>query len=186
MRIALVITLACALVVPAARAGAQNAPPDESARPLFEAGRRAYEQGHYAEALDAFQRVFVLTGHPTMLVNIGNAHAKLGDRKRAAAAFEQYLALVPDSNDRLLLEARIAELERDPEQELLPPPPPPVPPRAASNGGARTSPGLFAGRTFTWGPCCGSTATSASTGSPSPAARAVRAATRSSRASRAA
>lgn len=77
---------------------------------MFEMGKRAYEEGRYAEALDAFQRVFVLTGHPAMLINIANSQVRLGDQKKAAASLEQYLALVPDAPDRLLIEARISAL----------------------------------------------------------------------------
>jgi tetratricopeptide (TPR) repeat protein len=144
----------------------QSGPPDETARPLFEDGRRAYEAGRYAEALDAFQRVFVSTGHPAMLINIANAHAKLGESKRAAASLEQYLALVPDAPDRLVLEGRIAQLYDQPDTVVLaeaPPAPPlapaPVPaelappPPAASIVVARPasdSRGLLLGRTFTW------------------------------------
>jgi tetratricopeptide (TPR) repeat protein len=139
-------------------ASTQWAPPDESARPTFEAGRRAYEAGRYAEALDAFQRVYVLTGHPAMLINIANAHARLGEPRRAAASLQEYLAQAPDAANRALLEARIAELEQQtdtlalplppaapPEPEPIPPPPAAAPPAATSG-----SPGLFLGRTFTW------------------------------------
>ncbi|HKU36928.1 MAG TPA: hypothetical protein VJR89_02240, partial [Polyangiales bacterium] len=137
-----------------ASAPAQLAPPDESARPTFEAGRRAYEAGRYAEALDAFQRVYVLTGHPAMLINIANAHARLGEPRRAAASLQEYLAQVPDAADRALLEARIRELEQQEDSLALPPapvpaPPPPVPPPAATPE-PEPSRGFLAGRTFTW------------------------------------
>lgn len=140
------------------RLGSAAGPPDEAARPLFETGRRAFEAGRYAEALDAFQRVFVLTGHPAMLVNIANAHSRLGESRRAAASLEQYLALVPEATDRSVLEARIAALYSQPDAALLPPAPPPPPPQAAvapappplSPKPARASRGVLAGRTFTW------------------------------------
>lgn len=123
------------------------APTDETARPTFEAGRRAYESGRYAEALDSFQRVFVSTGHPTMLINIANSHVRLGEPRRAAAALEQYLALVPEVADEAALRARIAELQQEPEllEPPLPPAPPPSPPEPTP-----ASSGLIAGRTFTW------------------------------------
>jgi hypothetical protein len=124
------------------------APTDETARPTFEAGRRAYENGRYAEALDLFQSVFVSTGHPTMLVNIANTHVRLGEPRRAAAALEQYLALVPEATDQAALRTRIAELKREP--ELLEPPLPPAPPPAAPEPSPTPSSGLIAGRTFTW------------------------------------
>lgn len=138
-------------------------PPDESARPMFEMGRRAYEDGRYAEALDAFQRVFVLTGHPAMLINIANSHARLGEPRRAGASLEQYLALVPDAPDRLMIEDRISALygqaDTAPLVEAATPAPHPsaAPPTAASapslpasRAPASESHGLFMGRTYTW------------------------------------
>lgn len=141
-------------------------PPDEGARPMFEMGRRAYEDGRYEEALDAFQRVFVLTGHPAMLVNIANAHVRLGEDKRAAASLEQYLALVPDAADRLAIEARISALyaQADTAPLVAAPPAPNPPPQSASEppppaASFQTYPttitttqshGLLLGRTYTW------------------------------------
>jgi hypothetical protein len=129
---------------------------------MFEMGRRAYEDGRYAEALDAFQRVFVLTGHPAMLINIANAHARLGEPRRAAASLEQYLALVPDAPDRLVLEDRISALYGQADSAPLveapspaPQPAEPSPPSAARAPAAAPAPavdshGLFMGRTYTW------------------------------------
>ena len=138
----------------------QAGPPDETARPTFEAGRRAYEAGRYAEALDAFQRVFVQTGHPAMLINIANAHVRLGEHKRAGAALEQYLTLVPDAPDRLLLEDRIAALYSQPDTTALAEAPPaaepaPAPTRAEfpvlpDPAPAAPPRGLFLGRTYSW------------------------------------
>jgi len=141
----------------------QLGPPDESARPMFEMGRRAFEDGRYAEALDAFQRVFVLTGHPAMLVNIANSHARLGEPRRAAASLEQFLALVPDAPDRLVLEARIAALyeqqdtiplvEAPPSSTPAPGAEPPPPSAARFTVAAEPEPqarGLLFGRTYTW------------------------------------
>jgi tetratricopeptide (TPR) repeat protein len=137
-------------------------PPDESARPMFEMGRRAYEDGRYAEALDAFQRVFVLTGHPAMLINIANSHSRLGEPRRAAASLEQYLALVPDAPDRLMLEDRISAFYGQADTAPLVEAPPPAPrpteapppaasaPIAAAPAPASESHGLFMGRTYTW------------------------------------
>lgn len=151
-------------VVPPAQTAelrSQAGPPDETARPTFEAGRRAYEAGRYAEALDAFQRVFVQTAHPAMLINIANAHVRLGEHKRAGAALEQYLTLVPDAPDRLLIEDRIAALYSQPDTTVLagapPPAAAPAPPPARAEFPVLPDPapapaprGLFLGRTYSW------------------------------------
>jgi hypothetical protein len=154
----------CAQSAQATQLQSQLGPPDESARPMFEMGRRAFEDGRYAEALDAFQRVFVLTGHPAMLINIANSHARLSQPRRAAASLEQFLALVPDAADRLVLEARIAALYEQRDTVALveaPPSPtpapgvePPAPLPAASYTDASAPDtrdhGLLFGRTYTW------------------------------------
>ncbi len=169
MRSLFSIALVWSLTTAAAAQATQNestklstglAPPDEAARPMFETGRRAFEAGRYAEALDAFQRVFVLTGHPAMLINIANTHARLGEHKRAAASLEQYLALMPEAPDRLVLEARIAALYNQPDEAALPPAPPPPPAPAGRLPSHQAPPptaaeadrpsGFIAGRTFTW------------------------------------
>jgi tetratricopeptide (TPR) repeat protein len=169
--VALTLHSAGAVVRAQTAQGAQTAqlqsqlgPPDESARPMFEMGRRAYEEGRYADALDAFQRVFVLTGHPAMLINIANSHARLGEPRRAAASLEQYLALVPDAPDRLLLEARISALYASqntvplvevPASPAAAPAAEPLPPPSAASFPIESAPaseshGLLFGRTYTW------------------------------------
>ena len=171
MALALQLWAAASHAQPATRTGqtarlqSQQGPPDEAARPLFEEGRRAYEAGRYAEALDAFQQVFIQTGHPAMLFNISNAHARLGEYKRAGAALEQYLALVPDAPDRRALEDRIAAYYTQPDALALVEPPAPAPveaaPQAEPPPPAAPAPvplpaeppaskGLLLGRTYTW------------------------------------
>lgn len=141
-------------------ARADDGRPDARARPLFEAGREAYQAGRYREAAEAFERVFALTAHPFMLRNLGNCYARLGERDKAKAALREYLKLAPDAEDRAEVEAMLASLEREAEPppapeavaltEAPPPEPPPAPAAAAAPRAEAPSHGLLLGRTFTW------------------------------------
>ena len=138
------LLLHCASVVHAQ----EHEPLDEAARPIFEAGREAYEDGRYADAANAFERVWVLTAHPFMLWNLGNTYQKLGDSNRAAAALRRYLTLAPDAVNQVEIQARIDALDRTVQvadmrvADMRPPSLRPVKP--PSNAG------LLAGRTYTW------------------------------------
>lgn len=84
---------------------------DQEARRLFEAGRAAYVEEKYQDALNYFQQAHELSGRPQLLFNIGQAADRAGQRETAAQAFRDYLAAVPDAENREEVETRIAELE---------------------------------------------------------------------------
>lgn len=81
-----------------------------TARALFEAGRGAFEAGNYERALDYFERTYALTPAPELLYNIGQAAERAQRDERALTAFEEYLARVPNAEERAAIEARIAVL----------------------------------------------------------------------------
>lgn len=83
---------------------------DDEARALFTAGHTAFEDGRFADALPDFQRAYDLSHRPELLYNIGQCHEHLRHDSEAVAAFESYLAAVPDAPNRRVLEARIAVL----------------------------------------------------------------------------
>lgn len=111
------IALLTAVLFPIDRACAQTPPSDDAAvrdqdaRRLFEAGREAYVDEKYQDALNYFQQSHDLSQRPQLLFNVGQAADRLGQRERAAEAFRGYLAAVPDAGNRAEVEARIAELE---------------------------------------------------------------------------
>jgi len=84
---------------------------DQEARRLFEAGREAYVDEKYQDALNYFQQSHELSQRPQLLFNVGQAADRLGQREQAAEAFRGYLAAVPDAGNRPEVEARIAQLE---------------------------------------------------------------------------
>jgi tetratricopeptide (TPR) repeat protein len=83
---------------------------DQEARALFEAGKLAFEEGRFENALGHFQRAFELSGRPRLLYNIGTAADRLRKDDVALAAFERYLAETPDAPNRSAVEARIQVL----------------------------------------------------------------------------
>jgi len=69
-----------------------EAPPAEGdARQQLEQAMQLYESGHYAEALDLFQRVYALQPNPAVLFNIGAVHAALHHCELARDAYRHYI-----------------------------------------------------------------------------------------------
>jgi len=84
--------------------------PDLQARVEFEVGRTAFDERHYDDALAAFERSYALSARPQLLYNIGQAADRLRRDARALAAFEQFLAEVPETPLRVAVEERIVLL----------------------------------------------------------------------------
>lgn len=87
-------------------------PRDVEARHLFEAGRLAFDQGRFEEALDYFRRSHSLSQRPALLYNIGSAADRLRRDDEAIEAFEAYVAQVPDAPNRAEVESRLEVLRR--------------------------------------------------------------------------
>lgn len=80
---------------------------DEEARALYSAGEIAYNEGRFQSALDYFQRAYELSSRPALLFNIGSAAERVRQDDVALAAFERYLAEMPEAPNRPAVEARI-------------------------------------------------------------------------------
>lgn len=68
-----------------------NAALAEAARNTFLEGVRSYKKKRYQEALAAFLESYALSKSPTVLVNLGLTHLRLGNPAAAIRAFEQFL-----------------------------------------------------------------------------------------------
>lgn len=64
---------------------------EAEAKAMFEAGRAAFDDGRYGDALDRWEIAFRLSGRPAIRYNLGLAHERLGQVDEAIAAFENYL-----------------------------------------------------------------------------------------------
>jgi tetratricopeptide (TPR) repeat protein len=83
---------------------------DDEARGLFAAGRAAFADGRYEDARSYFQRSYELSRRPQLLYNLGQVEDRLRHDEAALASFEQYLAEVPDAENRVEVQARIDAL----------------------------------------------------------------------------
>lgn len=118
MRHALIVVLiALVLVNGTARAQVNSAEPasaadDEVARGLFQAGKAAYENGKYEDALQLFEQAHARSGRPQLLFNIGQTAERVRQDEKALEVFRAYLTQVPDAPNRVYVEARIEQLEQ--------------------------------------------------------------------------
>ena len=104
--------LVAALLALTPLASAQETPEDQEARQEFEAGREAFNAGRHESALAHFRRAYELSRRPQLLYNIGVAADRLRRDAEALEAFEQYLAQIPDAENRGDVDARITVLRR--------------------------------------------------------------------------
>jgi tetratricopeptide (TPR) repeat protein len=120
---------------------------DEEARALFEAGKVAYEDGRYVDALGYFERSFELSHRAGLQYNLGLAYDRLRRDREALEAYEAYLsteldpksALEVENRVRALRESLAAEDAAKAEQSKLTPETPVVPlQRADSSSAERT------------------------------------------------
>jgi tetratricopeptide (TPR) repeat protein len=112
MRLAWVLGAALSISAGAAHGQDVAGDPDAEARVLFEAGVYAFNGDRYAEALEHFERSYALSRRPKLLYNIGLAADRLQEEERALESFEAYLHELPDAENRVDVEARIAVLRR--------------------------------------------------------------------------
>lgn len=85
---------------------------DAEAHSWFQAGRSAFSDGRYEDALTAFRRAYDLSRRPALLFNIGASAEHLQRDLEALEAFQRYVELVPDAGNRREVEARIRALRR--------------------------------------------------------------------------
>jgi tetratricopeptide (TPR) repeat protein len=89
---------------------APAAPDAPDAEALFREGLKAYDAKAYARAIDAFEAAHKLSPLPEILFDIAMAHRALGDCRRAADAFDGFIAAAP-ADDPLLTRARARRAE---------------------------------------------------------------------------
>jgi tetratricopeptide (TPR) repeat protein len=124
---------------------AQDDAHDAEAHAMFEAGRIAFADGRFSDALSSFQRAYDLSHRPALLYNIGQCHDRMRQDSEALTAFEQFLSLVPDAPQAAEVRGRVAFIreaaahatpatptEPPPTHEATPPPTEP-PPATSSN-----------------------------------------------------
>ncbi|AKJ03453.1 tetratricopeptide repeat protein [Archangium gephyra] len=116
---ALLVALLLALGGPGASA-AEPGPARAAARRHFERGTTLYKEGRYAEAAAAFEAAYETLANGVVLYNLGQCYEKLGELQRAIGYYRDYLRMVPNAEDRPLVESLIARLEKRYEEERRP------------------------------------------------------------------
>lgn len=100
-----------AAVVPEPQQPAEDSP-QAKARPLYEAGARAFADGRNAEAIVFFRRAAQVLPSPQFTYNIGLAFQDMGDPGNAIFHFLSYLQQQPNSERRKDVLQRIELLEQ--------------------------------------------------------------------------
>jgi hypothetical protein len=142
--------------------GAAASGKDKAAREMFNAGRAAFNEGLFEDALSTFKRAYELSGRPQLLFNIGMAADSARHDAEALAAFEQYLREVPVADNRDYAQGRINTLKKAGERDktapaiaVMAPTPQPTAapvsaPAAATAGDDKTDSGQHAGLLSKW------------------------------------
>jgi tetratricopeptide (TPR) repeat protein len=93
-----------------ARSGrAQDVSP--TARAHFQRGLAAYEHGQFREAIEAFREADTLAPSAQLSFDVARCEERLGNARRAIAAYRTYLQRLPSAHNRTEVEQRIARLE---------------------------------------------------------------------------
>lgn len=80
----------------------------------YKQGRKLYQVGEYARALEEFKQAYLAKEDAAFLFNIAQCHRKLGHAQDAITFYKNYLRRAPRAANRSEVERLIAELERAP------------------------------------------------------------------------
>jgi tetratricopeptide (TPR) repeat protein len=107
----------------------------------YERARKLYDINKYPEAIDEYQKAYLISDDPAMLYNIGQCYRLMNQPAEAIRFYKNYLRRAPDAPNRADVERKIAELQKAvddekagpsrspaPAPEPAAPPPPPAPP----------------------------------------------------------
>lgn len=103
---------ASAALAPGAASAQADDEADVRARLRYEAGTNLYRAGDFAGAAREYEAAYELSGRPNLLYNLYVAWRDAGELRKAADALERYLDAVPDAEDRVNLEARLAAMQQ--------------------------------------------------------------------------
>lgn len=81
--------------------GAPAALGDRAFEQHLERGMNLYKQGEYAEAIRELHAAYAIRQMPRLLLNLGQAHRKLGHAREALGFYEMYLKIEPEPRPEL-------------------------------------------------------------------------------------
>lgn len=82
-----------------------------AAKQAYEEALRAFNLGHWQEAVAGFERSYTLSGDAALLFNVAQAQRQAGNVKEAIIAYKAFLREKPDTPHREMIEAKLKELE---------------------------------------------------------------------------
>jgi hypothetical protein len=120
----LVVVSTFALVAVPARGESKH----DKGQKQVEQARRAYNLGHWSDALAAFEKAYETSGDSALLFNLAESHRQLGHTGDALRLYNEYLREMPNGSDR---EAAATEIKNlggtSPAKSAAAAPPPPKP-----------------------------------------------------------
>jgi tetratricopeptide (TPR) repeat protein len=92
---------------------AQTIPLETAAKAHYTRGTSYYNLGRFREALAEYEAAYLAVQDPPFLFNIAQCNRKMGRDQEALGAYRSYLRVAPAASNRLEVQKRIAELERE-------------------------------------------------------------------------
>lgn len=140
VRCAVVLFVVVFIALPARAEGKHN-----KGQKFVEQGKRAYNLGHWADALTDFEKAYELSGDATLLFNLAETHRQLGQNADALRLYNAYLRELPSGPDHETAEMQVKNLSeatapKAPAPAVTPPPRPTTPPPAPPTTAARPAP----------------------------------------------
>src|SRR5881394_4017000 len=103
------IAVVALVAVSASPARAQDA---EKARQLFQQGSKYYDLGQFDKAIEAWQQGYDQKPDPGFLYNIAQAYRQKSDAAKAIFFYKGYLRNSPKAHNRVEVEQKIAQLQK--------------------------------------------------------------------------
>jgi hypothetical protein len=82
-----------------------------AAKQAYEEALRAFNLGHWQDAVAGFEKSYTLSGDAALLFNVAQAQRQAGNFKEAIIAYKAFLREKPDTPHREMIEAKLKDLE---------------------------------------------------------------------------
>ena len=89
-----------------------------AAKQAYEEALRAFNLGHWEDAVAGFERSYTLSGDAALLFNVAQAQRQAGNVKGAIVAYKAFLREKPETPHREMIEAKLRDLEGGAEGKL--------------------------------------------------------------------
>jgi hypothetical protein len=94
-----------------------------AAKQTYEEALRAFNLGHWQDAVAGFEKAYTLSGDAALLFNVAQAQRQAGNVREAIIAYKAFLREKPNTPHREMIEAKLKELEAGVETKTAAPKP---------------------------------------------------------------